>query len=807
MSNKTRKRFLPVALVMAVGAIAIMALAIAMAGGPRDVQAHGDSPGSCDTAAGRSIHDLVSPNDPCPPPAVEPTAEPTATPSSDPDEFSTGSTSASASIEVKLTIENLPMDAEAGSSVELYLEDDFQVPDSIDRDNVYFTVTSPRTPDTNSGGRVYTTDPIDIDDGDHFGGDDDWAIRVYIPDMNTSDDADGYQGPVMNQTVTLVFTKAAGIKNPSEEGGHSAGYSVLDSNGDGDGDGDSDVNDGPMVTGLSSTTVAKISLSDEDNTRGYELTVTGSGFNNGTTAGAYVLHSTSATAPTCEEIINNGANVGGETVGSDDKAAVTFEVTVPTFMAGSNNYICMVDGEGRMSDTDVEQFTLEPSIRVVPSSVSAGDTVNVLAQDYPRVGSLRYVKLGGKAVGSEGFGSEPSGGTIGRDGSDTATFVVPGGLKGIIRVDAAWGSLNAAGDCKAPACISEDTKITIDPSSLTLSKDEVSPNESITIRGSNFGDGAGCLVSATMSGAELVLVSDDDVSITGADCNIDGNSVEVSSAGQFAATVAIWSESGTNPALTPGTHTIEVMDDEGFTGTATITIKEPTLTVTPDVAGPRDFITISGANWPVENDDGGNIGEVQIEIGNGDDDEDADPDASGRWSVQYRVERDVTIPSTVQVKATYGESDIVKIGSFSVPAANLVVEPMVAAPGDTITLTASGFAVFESDIEVKIGSVTVNVPDGTFTDRDGGIEALEVIVPGLDPALYTVQLKVEDTVTIGELTVQDDSVSGAATALPGAVSDLGDNLDAIFYFNNTNKAWTFFDPRPEFAEQIGRAHV
>ena len=37
-------------------------------------------------------------------------------------------------------------------------------------------------------------------------------------------------------------------------------------------------------------TDAKISLSDVDNKRGYEMTVTGSGFNNGTTASVYVLH-------------------------------------------------------------------------------------------------------------------------------------------------------------------------------------------------------------------------------------------------------------------------------------------------------------------------------------------------------------------------------------------------------------------------------------------------------------------------------------------------------------------------------------
>ena len=393
------------------------------------------------------------------------------------DDFSTGSTSASASIEVKLVIEKLPMDARAGSSIELYLEDDFVVPGSIDRDTVYFTVDAASTEArVNGGGRVYAADPIEINDGDHFDGDDDWSIRVYIPDMNTSDNADGYQGPVEGEMVTMVFTKAAGIKNPSEAsdaGNHSVGYSVLDSNGDGDGDGESDVNDGPFVTGLSSTTVAKIKLGDEDNVRGYELTVTGTGFNNGVTASAHVLaharyevakwwngldcdgmkeamgsdsnkfcfnyvlnameksYSISPTAADaeflaldddemkmysdmvfaehlCGTVIMDGTEVGSALVASDDTAAVTFEVTSPTFQPGNVNYICMKDGENRQSSTDVEVFHLEPSIRVVPSTVSSGDTVNIFAQDYPFSGqSLTQLKLAGIDVYNNAEGRTP----------------------------------------------------------------------------------------------------------------------------------------------------------------------------------------------------------------------------------------------------------------------------------------------------------------------------------------------------------------------------------------------------------------
>ena len=69
-------------------------------------------------------------------------------------------------------------------------------------------------------------------------------------------------------------------------------------------------------------------------------------------------------------------------MGSDDKVTIVAEVTVPTFGAGNVNQICMVDGENRYS-SDIDDFNLQPSIRVVPNMVSSGDTVNVFAQDYP----------------------------------------------------------------------------------------------------------------------------------------------------------------------------------------------------------------------------------------------------------------------------------------------------------------------------------------------------------------------------------------------------------------------------------------
>lgn len=355
----------------------------------------------------------------------------------------------------------LDQDVPVGGSIVLYLEQGFQVPESIPMSSVYLVAeggSSNQMRTTGSGARVYASIPVILKTDAYFGPDTkDIAIRVLVPDMctNATAECEGPNGLHMGQTVTMVIQKSAGIKNPSEAGKHRVGISVLGptaSIGD-------PMYKGDMVGTRAGNgeleTFAKISLSDVDNKRGYELTVAGSGFNNGATAAVYVLHDPTVTsdmltgqaeAILCRRIISDGALVGHSVVGRDGRVAVIFEVTVPPFRPGRANYICMVDGASLMSDTDVEDFRLEPTIRVTPSAASVGDTVTVLAQDFPNPGAafIRATMAGRTVAGATGT-------SVSADGSATATFTVPAGLVGVVRLDVEWGG------------ISEDTKLRIIP--------------------------------------------------------------------------------------------------------------------------------------------------------------------------------------------------------------------------------------------------------------------------------------------------------------------------------------------------------
>ena len=73
-----------------------------------------------------------------------------------------------------------------------------------------------------------------------------------------------------------------------------------------------------------------------------------------------------------------------------------------------------------------------------------------------------------------------------------------------------------------------------------------------------------------------------------------GQYVTTTSNGTFTVTARVWAMGDSNPALDDDTYTIKVVDVHGFEGEADITIKEPSIMVSPDTASPRDFIVISG---------------------------------------------------------------------------------------------------------------------------------------------------------------------------------------------------------------------
>ena len=774
MRNKARKHIWPVSLAMSlalVGVLAVVALALA---GSNTAQAHG--PCTLDTMTVAVFAECVATGGDKAHPHETDTA-PVTTPAGAMLESS--SDTSSAGVKLTLTIE-LDQNLTGSSWVEIYLEDDYQEPGSIAKENVIFEA---RGAPTTGGSNVdvnttFTAAAVEIDDGGEIDGEEDAVvISARIPDMKDGD-ATGY--PEAGQTLVMVVSDAAGIKNPSEEGMHSTGFSIIGGTDDRADEAGMKLDDLP--------TWAKISLSADDGGRGKEVTISGSGFNNDTTAEAFVYVSESETEPTCQMVVDMGDSLGTAAVGSDDKFSIAFTVHQDEFDAGMVNYICANDSEsegGNRYASAVKGFEVKDSLSITPEAVVSGEEVTLKPRDFMSSATLKYVYLGGTEMENTLMccGSDDP---VQADGSDYV-FDMPGGYSDSLRITVEYSD-----GAKASATI------TVEPSSLTLSLSEVAPNQSIVISGSGFSEKSYIRVSdITIDGQPLVVDESGTENMV-----VGGETVEVvktTSTGEFTASVKVWSDSTTdNPALSDGTYKIKAEDVRGFSGSAEITILAPTLMVSPTAASPRDYIVISGTNWPVSTSDD----DREVNINVDDRNRNAGVDSTGRFNYEYQLRSTIQIGKEHTITVTYddenGGGDIEEEITFIVPSANVTIIPAAAAPGETIAVEITGMPIIRLVEEVVIDGAD-RLRDSYTTDREGNVTVEGIVVPFADPGFYPVRITVGDDTAVIQLEILAEAdVRGAASPLPEAVMDLGDSVVRIFHFNTSSKVWRFYDPRPEF---------
>ena len=772
MSNKTRKHIWPVALMPLVVA-GVLAVVVALSGAsPQPAQAH-----ECEdlTSSERARCESLHTRD-----GVDHDADGNGGGTPAGTMLESSSTSGGASIMLTLTIKAADMEnLVAGDRIEIYLEDDYSVPDSISTSDVYFRVPGGGV-GQNNGGRVNAAD-VSIDDDDHFTPDkDDWAIAILVPDMDPRDDEFGY--PVANRDLVVVIEKDAGIENPTEQGTHSNGYSILT--------GSQADNAGPEVTLGVLNTWAKISLSASDGGRGKEVTVTGSGFNNGTSAEAFVLVAAavdatatpSVEAPSCATVVSDGESLGTASVGSDDKFAVVFTVHQDEFDAGKVNYICAEDSEAGdpRSASAVKVFDMTATVTIDPTSAASGEEVTLKARDFG--GPLDSISLGADDTWTNDGDNTNDAFAVDIDDNDYI-FDLPGGLSKSIQVAAKRGSTRKI------------TTLSVTPSSLTLSNAEVVPNETIIISGKGFSEDKKIMVSEIKIDGKGLVVDD-----AGTEGSGSGRYLETTSDGEFTITVMVWHDGAGNPALDDDEYTIKVTDETGFVGKAKVTIKEPTVSVNPMIASPRDYITISGENWPASNSDDDH--EVNIEVDGKN--RSANIDSTGRFNYQYQLSGSIGIGDDHDVVVTFDGGtggDIEEETTFAVPSSNVVITPAAAAPGEMISLEITGMPIYEQVDRVMIDGGNRLSGSAINTDSEGNVTVSGVLIPFADPGFYPVRIDVGSETAVVQLEIlAEPRATGVAAALPGAVEELSDNLVRIFYFNDASKEWTFFDPRAEFAE-------
>lgn len=596
-------------------------------------------------------------------------------------------------------------------------------------------------------------------------------ITISVPDMNPENDRG--DNIMRGDFVTILIRQGSGITNPSEGGGYTG---VITNS----------VNSVELTTD-EETVPRLVELDETDGGRGTVVKATGKGFKNGTSLGFF------------RDTNSNGQRDAGEVtlcdvarVGSDDTGSCTFTVSNPPFTVG-NNYVGAVDGRGQTANKATDNrhkdqtFELTPTISASPASGNPGDSILVQMYDFPVSTTVSRVDLARQVENDPATTNIVShnAGSTGSDGSHNFRMTVPNWApEGVLDLKVTAGGK------------SDNITITIGGPVVKSTPSTVLANQRINLVGTGFTPNSRVCCGAK-EGSEtidpLMTIGGEEIPV--AKIN-DGDDVRVDSGGNWSASIDL---PLTQVTSDEGVREIVVRDSRGRSGTVDVTVPARTVTIDPPVGRGGTVAVVRGENFPSKNDSGDSFNvEITYTSSAGDLRISTTPDASGRFEADITIPRLATIPSTntVRVVYEYGDNDIPVTTTVThrVPEGELSLSRTSGPPGTVVTVQGQGFRTTTPVTSVEIGDIEIPLSPAPYTTSSGGLE-FDIQIPDLDTGVQTIEVQISGgtTASIGFTVTPGDRI-GAETPVAEAVAAMGDNFVRAFYFNNTTKSWTFYDP-------------
>ena len=692
--------------------------------------------------------------------------------------------------------------------------EDFGVPSSIGTASVTI----------NAGADTFTPEDVAVDGEEIF---------ISIGDLTEDENRANYWLNA-GTDVQVVFRKSAGITNPTEAGSFLAKVTFADL--------ELETNEIPVVR--------KVSLSEEDGGLGDEITATGKGYKNGTTLTVFLDQlvlvtwddpatvSTGMVALPADMVAEYDARVdmdgmyGNVAMGSiptdddgnalhededgyawapngrldladhvlcavgkidgNDVGKCDFTIAHPTF-SGGLNYVNAVDGRNGYA-IEPDTFELKSSISATPAGGSPGEIILVQVVDFKFNEGLESVTLGRQDYcGGDNNPIRTSrtcpGLSVDATGSGNFKIVVPNWARAGVQELKVFGDMESDGS----------TNITIGGPRITVTPSSVLANQRISLVGTGFSPN-------TIVGDDDMIPNEPDASNDISKISIGGDliarsringgdDVTVDSGGNWSAAVDL---PFTEAVTAEGARTIRVTDSGGRTGVVQVMVPSRTVTITPETGRVGTIAVVRGTGFPGKNDEGSSFN-VEVEYDAGNDKTStvtAIPDASGRFEVQLRIPTTASIPSTNTVKVAFEDDNdvtVVTTVAHSVPEGVINLSKTSGSAGTTISISGEGFKSFVPVRSVTIGSIDVSPAPHPSTDVNGMME-FDILIPGLDVGIQTIEVDVGQTTASTGFTVIESGINpGDIKPVAEAVADLGDNLDSVWHFNNDTKAWNFYD--------------
>jgi hypothetical protein len=658
-------------------------------------------------------------------------------------------------------------DVHAGSD-ELVIElEDFGFPSSVDANDVTIRVHS-----------MHYNEPSDPESVTVSGE----KLRIVLGDTNP--DTDSVEGISMGDNVTVTIGQNAKLSNPTE--GKDSYMAVITGGGL------------KEITTAAFSVPLIIELGEEDGGRGDTLTLIAKGFKNGHTLTFWLDRNMDNVPGDLGESTLCSATVSG-----DDTATCDFEVNNPPFKSGEGtcsgtdpdcNFVNAFDGAGNMGSAiagrgaaakvadsglvEDQTFELKAGISINPETGSVGDSIQVEMTDFPANANVTNVSIAGITVPNVS-------GSVNSSGNGSFSFTIPNRVpQGIEKLVVEAGGADA------------DTKLIVGGPSIRVTPGTVLANQRINVVATGFTANARiCCVDPDGAGTDhrMPEVKLGNVIIPVGRIN-DGATVSVDDGGTWAASINL----PLVKALTEeGTKELQVTDSKGRVGRVDVTIPARTIEVTPESGRVGTWAVVSGANFPSVNDEGDSFSvSIVYKASTGSTTTvSATPDASGRFTEQVRIPTGAAIPSTnnILVSFTAGGQEVTTSITHEVPEGIITLSETSGAPGSVVTVTGEGFKSIVSVASAKVGDVDV-IPLPRPTTSQQGMVSFDITIPGLSEGIHTVEVIIGKTTASVGFTITQGLAIGAAALIADGLDALGDNVEAVWYFDNTTKVWSFYSP-------------
>ncbi|GAA2170830.1 hypothetical protein GCM10009846_02540 [Agrococcus versicolor] len=346
---------------------------------------------------------------------------------------------------------------------------------------------------------------------------------------------------------------------------------------------------------------------------------------------------------------------------------------------------------GSASVLNVEPTAVDPTLTLTPEQVRAGGTTTIGGAGWDADGGDVVVTFrdGDTVVGTPVTITPATNGTI------TGSFTVPAGT-GVGELTAT--AVQGEADASAELTIIASPVVVVTP-------DPVDPGQSITISGSGFLCGP---VTVTVSSGATVLQTIEDVPVT---------------AGTWSTTYLVPADIAVNTLTITATATAAAGCGDTDSEDVEVDLAE-TLVLTPEKVRIGDVIDIAGGGWATGSsvvvtftNAAGQVGQpVTLTVS-----------ATGTIDGSFTVPTG-TAPGSLTGTAVQGTTppSIDSVVVFVEPT--IIVDPDPVDPGDTITISGSGFVCGPVDVTIFDGEDELE----SFTDvpvTDAGTWSVQYLVP------------------------------------------------------------------------------